>query len=377
MVATNSYRTATPIAATPPVRILVDSLADEGFSNAQITNAREIIRRLDPDRFHISLFYLSNPDPAIRRLSNVRLIRLPRRRQTIRILREFILGSHHILFYLKSAPAGKFYLRLRKHWRDGRITIGTIESQSDLRNEPTLTPGAVRLWEETILRCDFLFSNSQSVRRSLQHEYGLHSEVIETGVDTKFFMPKSGPVVNSRIRVLFAGSLRPFKQSDLLLDAAARFPQADFVIAGDGIMADGLRDTIHNNNLSNVTLLGPLIAQSLREEYQNADVFLFPSKWEGSPKVILEAAACGLPVLARNNYCPETVIDGKTGFLAKNDDELYRRLHELLNNGQLRKSLGTAGRLHSLNFDWDRIALKWQKVFLEVSERKHAAGYRG
>jgi glycosyltransferase involved in cell wall biosynthesis len=278
---------------------------------------------------------------------------------------------------LKSAPAGKFYLRLRKHWRDGRITIGTIESQSDLRNEPTLTPGAVRLWEETILRCDFLFSNSQSVRRSLQHEYGLHSEVIETGVDTKFFMPKSGPVVNSRIRVLFAGSLRPFKQSDLLLDAAARFPQADFVIAGDGIMADGLRDTIHNNNLSNVTLLGPLIAQSLREEYQNADVFLFPSKWEGSPKVILEAAACGLPVLARNNYCPETVIDGKTGFLAKNDDELYRRLHELLNNGQLRKSLGTAGRLHSLNFDWDRIALKWQKVFLEVSERKHAAGYRG
>jgi glycosyltransferase involved in cell wall biosynthesis len=235
----------------------------------------------------------------------------------------------------------------------------------------------VRLWEETILRCDFLFSNSQSVRRSLQHEYGLHSEVIETGVDTKFFMPKSGPVVNSRIRVLFAGSLRPFKQSDLLLDAAARFPQADFVIAGDGIMADGLRDTIHNNNLSNVTLLGPLIAQSLREEYQNADVFLFPSKWEGSPKVILEAAACGLPVLARNNYCPETVIDGKTGFLAKNDDELYRRLHELLNNGQLRKSLGTAGRLHSLNFDWDRIALKWQKVFLEVSERKHAAGYRG
>ena len=35
-----------------PVRILVDSLADHGLTNAQMTNAREIIRRLDPDRFH-------------------------------------------------------------------------------------------------------------------------------------------------------------------------------------------------------------------------------------------------------------------------------------------------------------------------------------
>ncbi len=377
MAAPNSRRTATPIGATPRVRILVDSLADEGLSNAQITNAREIIRRLDPHRFHISVFSLNNPDPAISQLSNVRLIRLPKRRQTIRILREFILGSHQILFYLKSAPASKFYLRLRKHWRDGRITIGTVESQSDLRNEPTLSPGAVRLWEQTILRCDYLFSNSQSVQQSLQNEYGLHSEVIETGVDTKFFTPKSHSEVNSRSRVLFAGSLRPFKQPDLLLKAAAKFPQADFVIAGDGIMAASLRNSIHDKNLGNVTLLGPLAAHSLRDEYQRADVFLFPSKWEGSPKVILEAAACGLPVVARNNYSPETVVDNKTGFLAKNDDELYRRLHELLHNSALRKSLGAAGRLHSLNFDWDLIALKWQNAFLKLSEGKHLVGYRG
>ena len=39
-----------------PVRILVDSLADQGLTNAQMTNAREIIRRLDPDRFHVSVF---------------------------------------------------------------------------------------------------------------------------------------------------------------------------------------------------------------------------------------------------------------------------------------------------------------------------------
>ncbi len=48
-----------------PVRILVDSLADQGLTNAQMTNAREIIRRLDPDRFHVSVFCGGVPDRSI------------------------------------------------------------------------------------------------------------------------------------------------------------------------------------------------------------------------------------------------------------------------------------------------------------------------
>ena len=83
------------------------------------------------------------------------------RRRTVRIFREFVLGRHEILFYVKSSPASRLYLGLRRSWKDGRITIGTIESQSDLRNEPTVAPEAVDLWERTVLRCDYLFSNSR------------------------------------------------------------------------------------------------------------------------------------------------------------------------------------------------------------------------
>ena len=46
-----------------PVRILVDSLADQGLTNSQMTNAREIIRRLDPGRFHVSVFCGGVPGP--------------------------------------------------------------------------------------------------------------------------------------------------------------------------------------------------------------------------------------------------------------------------------------------------------------------------
>lgn len=356
-----------------PIRILIDSLADEGLTNAQMTNAREIIRRLDHEKFHVSTFYLNQPDPFIQSRPNTRLIRLPRRSQTIRILWEFLFGRHEVLFYMKAAPASKFYLRLREKRKDERILIGTIESQSDLRNEPTIRTEGISLWEQTILRCDFLFSNSQAVKRSLQSEYGLFSEVVETGVDTKFFTPHKQRERNSRVRVLFAGSLRPFKQPHLMLEAARRFPEADFVVAGDGIMTQELRDAVLLQNLSNVFLLGLLTAEALRNEYQRADIFLFPSKWEGSPKVILEAAACGLPVIARRDYNPETVIDGETGYVVECDDQLFQRLEELLCNEGLRHKFGSGGRMLSEKFDWDLITLKWESIFLKLVSQKQAA----
>src|SRR5207245_10321434 len=74
---------------------------------------------------------------------NTRLIQLPPRRQTVRIFKEFVLGRHDILFYLKSSPASKWYLRLRRKWGDTRITIGTVESQSDLRNQPATSLGGL------------------------------------------------------------------------------------------------------------------------------------------------------------------------------------------------------------------------------------------
>ena len=352
------------------VRILVDSFADEGLPNAQMTNAREIIRRLDPATFHVSVFHLNKPDPAVAARPNTRLIPLPRRRQTIRILQEFLLGRHQILFYVKSSPATKLYMQLRRQWKDNRVVLGTIESQCDFRNEPTITAENVALWERTILRSDFLYSNSPAVRRSLQAEYGKSSDIVPTGVDTKFFTPPLERASNSRPGVLFVGSLRPFKQPHLLLEAAVRFPFADFVIAGDGMMAQQLQNEIARRNLKNVMLAGPLGAHDLRKQYQTADIFLFPSQWEGSPKVILEAAACGLPVIARVNYEPETVINNLTGYLVASDEELFSRLRQLLESPELRLKLGKQGRHHSEKFDWDLITRQWEEIFLRVSSRQ-------
>jgi glycosyltransferase involved in cell wall biosynthesis len=348
-----------------PIRILVDSFADADLPNAQIGNAREIVSRLDPARFHVSMFVLGDPDPRLVARENTRLIQLPERRQTVRILREFLWGAHQILFYMKASPASRWYLSLRKKWNDCRTTIGTLESQSDLRNEPFIAPEAIRLWERTVLRCDRLYSNSQSVQKSLDREYGVQSEIIPTGVDTKFFAPAWARPRNLRPRVLFVGSLRTYKQPHIVLDAAVRFPQADFRVAGEGPLALKLRKRITTEKLKNVEFLGLLTADSLRVEYQSADVFLFPSRWEGSPKVILEAAACGLPVVARSDYSPETVLHGVSGYLAASDQYIFAHLEELLNNPALRQELGSNGRRLSEKYDWDVITAQWEAAFTQ------------
>lgn len=353
-----------------PVHILVDSFADEGLTNAQMGNAREIVRRLDPERFRVSIFHVADPDPAIVARPNTTLIPLPRRLQTAKILRQFLLGDHQLLFYVKPSPASRYYLRLPRARKPAPITVGTVESQSDLRNEATVAPEAASLWEKTVLRCDYLFSNSTAVKQSLLEEYGLNSEIVPTGVDTKFFTPAAARRENQRPRVLFVGSLRPFKQPQMLLEAAGRSPQADFVIAGDGPMLQQLRLCASRRNLANVVLLGPRTAEQLREDYRSSDVFLFPSSWEGSPKVLLEAAACGLPVIARQNYRPETVMDGQTGFLVGSDDELYSRLSLLLRNHDLRSTLGRAGRQHAERFDWDIITRQWEQVFERLIDQR-------
>ena len=350
----------------------MDSLADNGLINAQMGNAREIICNLNPERFHISTFVLHKPDPRVAARKNTKLIQLPQRRQTARILWEFLFGAHDLLFYLKASPASRLYTSLRSKWHDHRVVVGTIESQCNLREVSHLTAEAIRLWERTILRCDHLYSNSEHVKQSLKKEYGLDSEVIPTGTDTNFFTPDWKRRSNLRPQVLFVGSLREYKHPELVVEAAARFPEANFTIVGDGPMRSALKAQIAAERLRNVLCTGAVSAQRLRSEYRRSDVFFFPSTFEGSPKVIVEAAACGIPVICRDSYQPETVIHETTGYQASSTEEMFVFLDRLMVKGELRHALGRAARQHSLKFDWKGIAEKWESAFSEVLPRSPA-----
>ena len=153
----------------------------------------------------------------------------------------------------------------------------------------------------------------------------------------------------------------------MLIRAAAQFPATDFVIVGEGILSSELIEMVRLERLANVQLTGALGASALRQQYREADIFLFPSRWEGSPKVISEAAACGLPVIARKDYFPETVVDGQTGYLGGNDDELLEKLAKLIASPELRHEMGRASRTHIERFDWDPITRLWEGIFVKLA----------
>jgi len=119
---------------------------------------------------------------------------------------------------------------------------------------------------------------------------------------------------------------------------------------------------------------GTLGRAAIREEYRNADIFLFPSRWEGSPRVLLEAAASGLPVVARKDYEPESVIDGRTGFLVADADEMMTRLAQLIADPDLCRAFGRAARSHVARFSWDVITQQWEATFVRLASTLRRRG---
>jgi glycosyltransferase involved in cell wall biosynthesis len=97
--------------------------------------------------------------------------------------------------------------------------------------------------------------------------------------------------------------------------------------------------------------------------YQQANVFLFPSRHEGMPNAILEAMASGLPVIAS---CiagnEELVVDGETGYLvpSENIGSLQAALEKLLSDSGLREHMGVASRQYvESNYSWESTAQQY------------------
>ena len=187
------------------------------------------------------------------------------------------------------------------------------------------------------------------------------------GIDCRHYYSGSEPhIVLRPKRVLFAGSFRKYKRADLVVEQAARFPEWEFRLAGAGEGEIACRKQAQDASCRNVNFLGHLNAAQLGEEFRQAQIFFFPSEVEGHPQVLGQAAACGLPCVARSSYHPDYVVDGVTGFLAGSDIGLGDALGRLIQDGELRNRMSVAAIRHAAKFDWDEIASQWAAIMEEA-----------
>jgi glycosyltransferase involved in cell wall biosynthesis len=203
-------------------------------------------------------------------------------------------------------------------------------------------------------------------------------QTVYDGIDRRYYYPPPEPRDQSeRPSVLFAASFRPYKRADLVVREAAKHPQWEFRLAGTGEEESACQRLAQDLNCRNVVFLGHLTAAQLGAEMRRARIFLFPSEMEGHPQVLGQAAACGLPCVARNSYRPDYVLDGVTGLLVSSDDRMSEALNRLIREPDLRTQMSAAAIEHAEEFDWDRVTQQWQELMeLAVATHKKIPGKR-
>jgi alpha-maltose-1-phosphate synthase len=119
-----------------------------------------------------------------------------------------------------------------------------------------------------------------------------------------------------------------------------------------------------------VTLMDAVKNTELVEFYRHSEVFVLPTYYEAFPKVVVEAMACGLPVVAtRTGGIPELVDDGKTGFLVPfgSPEMISEKLISLLGDESLRASMGLRGRGRvEGEFTWHAVAERTRSAYNEL-----------
>jgi glycosyltransferase involved in cell wall biosynthesis len=159
--------------------------------------------------------------------------------------------------------------------------------------------------------------------------------------------------------LLSVGRLSPEKGHSDLIDAIGELrdmpPTREFnlVIVGEGPQRNAIQRKIGKLGLGKlVTLAGQ--QPDVNPYYHLADIFVLPSHSEGSPNVLLEAMAAGIPTVATNvGGVPEIAIDGKTSLFVedKKPGALADALFRLLNDEALRRELGQAAAARAAEYD--------------------------
>ncbi len=158
--------------------------------------------------------------------------------------------------------------------------------------------------------------------------------------------------------LLYLGRLKQYKRIELILDVLEALPDVTLDIAGDGDHRPALEAEIARRGLGErVTLHGHVSEEEKARLLARAWVNLTASSAEGWCLTVMEAAACGTPSAAlRVGGLTESIVDGRTGALAHDVDELRAKVRAMVEDPPARDRLGAAAKERAREFTWDRAA---------------------
>lgn len=176
-------------------------------------------------------------------------------------------------------------------------------------------------------------------------------------------------------RIIAVGRASKQKQLDVLIriwaKIAAKYPDWKLVTYGNGDL-ESLRKLAAELKIGDQVENNPP-THNIQEEMVNSSIYALSSKYEGMPLVLLEAMACGLPLVSFACKCgPRDIIsDGEDGFLIKENDldDFADKLSLLIEHSELRRKMGIAASQNVLRFTEDIVMSKWMSLFDELVNR--------
>lgn len=272
-----------------------------------------------------------------------------------------------------SAPAVLMAARLFHPRCKVILSLQTSPAQW-LENERGAVRNLVRMIQGYVFRhADYLMPISEGIARELRELYGLAGSamtVIHNSVDIDMITRESAGDCPHELlreegtfRIITAGRLVRQKSQEVLIEAVARLAtlgkKVDLFILGQGPDLAFLEETAGRLGIrQRVHFLG--FQKNPWRFFRNADLFVLPSKYEGFANVIIEAMACGLPVVSTDApHGPREILhDGEYGLMVPVGDAgaIAQEMLKFIDDERLRKNYAERSRCRARDFDIRRIS---------------------
>jgi glycosyltransferase involved in cell wall biosynthesis len=268
----------------------------------------------------------------------------------------------------------------------GARTLLTVHDLSFVRCPETADPRLHRYLNvavpESVVRADHILADSENTAQDLAELWNVPSDkisVLYPGVGSRF-CPVADATKLECVRrrydlpqhfIFAVGTLQPRKNYGRLIEAFGRLLSATHdrslslvVAGGKGWLYDSIFDSARRLGLQKeVVFVGYVDDNDLPALYSLAELFVFPSLYEGFGLPVLEAMACGTPVICSEaSSLPEVAGDAALMVDPLDVDGWAQAMGQVLNDGGLRQTMIGRGMIRASSFSWERAARELQRV---------------
>jgi phosphatidyl-myo-inositol alpha-mannosyltransferase len=218
---------------------------------------------------------------------------------------------------------------------------------------------------------------SQSCVRALEPYFRVAPRIIPNGIDVDRFStaaPRIERFDDGRLNLLFLSRFEPRNGLDLMLDAFAlvrkQVQNVRLIVVGDGDQREQYEQRVAREFGDAVHMAGPVLTER-PSYYVTADIYCAPISKASFGMTLLEAMACGRPIVATENDGYRDLLGPDEGLLVPPHDAAVfaEAILKLLADGPLRKRMGEAGRAKALEYAWPSVTRRLISYYDEVLSR--------